>query len=129
VTKLNGNTATQNNLELNAQLIVYDNFAKLIPEDKDFCAIRYMNPDIDVIMGCGGKQDLTLCSADSQCKWYKGKTVAANNDITSTGGKLFETNFCHPANIDGIEKSLPVCVKELNKDTCETKGCVWSVGK
>jgi hypothetical protein len=88
-----------------------------------------MNPDIDAIMGCGSKQDLGACVADSQCKWYKGKTVAANNDLPATGGKLFETNFCHPANWDGIEKSLPYCIKETNKDSCAQKGCVWSVGK
>jgi hypothetical protein len=35
----------------------FNNFAQLIPENNDFCAIAYINPDIDAIMGCGGKQE------------------------------------------------------------------------
>jgi hypothetical protein len=35
----------------------FNNFAGLIPENTDFCAISDMNPDIDAIMGCGAKQE------------------------------------------------------------------------
>lgn len=42
---------------------------------------------------------------------------------------MYDINFCHPANLDGMDKSLPYCIKEMNKDTCVSKGCVWSTGK
>jgi hypothetical protein len=107
----------------------YDNFADLIPVEKDFCVISMMNPDINSIMGCLSKQNLASCSTDNQCRWFKGKKVAANNELPSTGAVLFKDNFCHPANLVGIDKSLSYCLKETTKDTCSTKGCVWSVGE
>jgi hypothetical protein len=103
--------------------------ADLIPVNHEFCAIGSMNPDIEAIYACGTKQENIKCLADINCKWYKGKTEAANNDLPAAGGPLLETNFCHPANKDGLSTSLPYCVKEMNKDTCAKKGCVWSVGK
>jgi hypothetical protein len=42
--------------------------------DHDFCAVAWMNPDPNVIVGCGAKtESRQSCDADSQCKWYKGK--------------------------------------------------------
>jgi hypothetical protein len=39
----------------------FNNMAEIIPENTDFCAIAFMNPDIDAIMGCGTKQEKTAC--------------------------------------------------------------------
>jgi hypothetical protein len=107
----------------------FNNGVDMIP-DHDFCAVAWMNPDTSVILGCGAKTaDKATCDSDAQCKWYKGKTVAPNNELSATGGSLLETNFCHPAILDGITTTLPACLTEKAKDLCEAKGCLWSTGK
>jgi hypothetical protein len=87
--------------------------------DHDFCAVAWMNPDPNVIVGCGAKTTVgkDACDADSQCRWYKGKVVATNNDYVANA-PLFQSNLCLPATSADINATLPLCLPLTDKNAC-----------
>jgi hypothetical protein len=96
----------------------------MIPET-DFCAPYFMSTNTTYIEECINA-DQAKCSG--QCKWRKGKVVAANNDLIN-GADLFGANFCHPPTTENWEKNLPKCITITNKDACAQAKCMWSTGK
>ena len=95
----------------------------MIPET-DFCAPYFMSKNTTYIEECVNA-DQAKCSGE--CKWRKGKVVAANNDLIN-GADFFGANFCHPT-MESWKENLQKCITVTNKDACTQAKCMWSTGK
>jgi hypothetical protein len=107
------------------QICTYDYGSSMIG-DQDFCAVAWSNPDVNTILSCEAIKDQSACHTSTECKWYKGKTVASNT--AATVGQKAGMNFCHPPSNAKWEEQAPFCLPEMNQGACEGKGCVWSIG-
>ena len=112
------------NMDTCAAPCVMSTGAEMIPET-DFCTPYFMDTNTTLIEECVNA-DQAKCSG--QCKWRKGKDVAANNDLIN-GADLFGANFCHPPTTESWEKDLSKCITLANKDACAQAKCMWSTGK
>jgi hypothetical protein len=85
----------------------------------------FMDSNVTLIDECV-QADQAKCSG--QCKWRKGKDVAANNDLIK-GADLFGANFCHPPTTDNWDQQIGQCISAASKDACSQAKCQWSTGK
>ena len=76
-----------------------------------------MTPNVTLIKECINADSAADCSG--QCKWRKGKVVAANMDIDLTNKDLFASNFCHPPTTDNWEEAAPKCLTSMTAQACE----------
>jgi hypothetical protein len=98
--------------------------ADLIPEE-DFCAPYFTSKNITLVEECVNA-DQAKCSG--QCKWRKGKVLAANNELIQ-GADLFGANFCHPPTTKAWDQQINQCIALYNKDSCIQADCQWSTAK
>ena len=74
-----------------------------------------MTPNVTLIKEC-----INAAAADcsGQCKWRKGKVVAANTD-TVANADLFGANFCHPPTLNDWDNQIGKCIVSKTQQTCE----------
>ena len=100
---------------------------ELIP-DHDYCAPTSVDVDAATVGQCVTTTDPSQCHGD--CTWRRGKTVAFNNEFSTSTAEPFMSNFCHPPSTADWDNQAPACLPMMTADNCTSlPGCMWSTGR